>query len=480
MNESGTRGGNSRALGKALDQLPYPIAMLDRRGGIVFVNQAMCAMARADARQLTGLHCRWEVAADDVPFGAILMALAPPAGALEGKLVARRLTVPIVYGSTATGQLFVPLIDNENVAQLTMVVLGDWELLHQQLPMVHSTLHTSLNRTAERMLVELRSGWRSLDHLLGLLGDSPAIRLAMSRAQLAIASDCHCLVTGPAGLGKSQLMSGIHVGRLRRLGVNVVAGHWMPLDCAALTADLFDAMLDVFEGRLKAQLPAAAQLLLLENLEALTPHSARALHRWLEQHAGRCVAGGISALSRSQLLLRGADWQSLLALLSQVEIEVPPLRDRPGDIAILAQHLLSEACRRSDRAQLILSPQAVDLLTVFPWPDNVRQLVAAMETTVQHAVLTASIQPQHLPAEIRTYASSVHRSEKVEPIVLDQVLEDTERVLIRRALQLSPRNRAQAARLLGISRPRLLRRIEQLGLDVQPETGLADDVEAPR
>ena len=106
------------------------------------------------------------------------------------------------------------------------------------------------------------------------------------------------------------------------------------------------------------------------------------------------------------------------------------------------------------------------LFSAFPWPQNYHQMSQAIDAAVDHAVLVASIQVSHLPVAIRAHASSSAAAEanSVQAIDLDQVLLQLERIMLARALKLSPRNRAQAARWLGISRPRLLRRIEQLGL----------------
>ena len=102
-----------------------------------------------------------------------------------------------------------------------------------------------------------------------------------------------------------------------------------------------------------------------------------------------------------------------------------------------------------------------------------------MNEAVKAAVLSSAVQPNHLPVAIRTYASSVasETQSNVEPINLDEVLEELEKVMLRRAIRLSPRNRAQAARLLSISRPRFLRRIVQLGIVESSPNMIEDDDE---
>ncbi len=156
-----------------------------------------------------------------------------------------------------------------------------------------------------------------------------------------------------------------------------------------------------------------------------------------------------------------------MARTAAIEIVLPPLRQRREDIAPLVHHRLAASCHAKGRAPLALANEALQLLTAFPWPENYAQLAQAIDETVKHAVLVSSIQANHLPLPVRTFASSAEQLAQAafEPIDLDQVLLEMERIMLRRALKLSPRNRAQAARLLGISRPRFLRRIEQLGLE---------------
>lgn len=471
MNQE-TRGGNGRLLAKSLDQLQQPVAVLDRRGVILFVNSALCRMVDAQATSLVGQSCSWQIADDDAPLAAILTALAPPGGALQGKVVARQLTTPIVYGSTATGQLFHPILDHERLVHQTLVVLGKWEDIETQLPLNAAVTDLHRRRQTEQTLVAIRSKWKSVNQLTALMGESPAIELAMTRAQLAVASDCHFLVTGPQGLSKTEIAQGIFLGRLRRVGIKRLAAQFLPLDCAVLDDNLFAGMLEVFAGRLRDNSPKLAQQLHFSHIDSLTHVGVQQLLEWFGQVAGRCTLSATSLVEIEQLVARGGEWPRLVAKLAESHVHVPPLSQRPEDIAPLAQQALASFCTRTDRAQLVYSPAALDALTLFPWPGNIMQLTEVVEDAVKHAVLSASVQVNHLPVALRTYASSAMQASavQVEPIDLDEVLLEVERVLLQRALRLSPRNRAQAARWLGISRPRLLRRISQLGLDdAQPE-----------
>ncbi|MCA9182992.1 MAG: hypothetical protein KDA51_16130 [Planctomycetales bacterium] len=464
------RSGNSRTLAKTLDQLGHPLAVLDRRGVIVFVNLPLCQLFKADATQLVGQSCSWQVAEDDSPFGALLTALAPPAGALQGKLVVRRLTTPIVFDSTQSGQLFIPLLDDEGTPQATLVALGEWSGLSAQL---HAAEPPSVQRKQVHgsLLTAIRSRWQNLDDLHSLIGTSAAIELAMARAQLAISQPCGLLVSGPAGVEKSDIVRGVFLGRLKRAGLPKMAGQLFPIDCRIAEDEQLEEMLDRFAGRLRPELPPQSQLLLIERIEQLSDASVERLNRWLESTSGQCSAAATSVSRADELASRGLAWGRLLSRLATVEVAIPPLSQRRQDIAPVAMQLLAVACENNQRAQLSFTPEALQLINAFPWPENHRQLSEAIDEAVGRAVLVANIQVVHLPVAVRSYSSTNEQLEAgpIEPIDLDQVLLQCERIMLSRALKLSPRNRAQAARLLGISRPRLLRRIEQLGLDPKPQ-----------
>ena len=471
------RGGNSRLLAKSLDELGRPLAILDWHGEIVFANAGLCEMAQADATQIVGKRCSWEVASDDSPFASLLTALAPPASALEGQIVARRLTAPIVFGSTATGQLFLPLRDPSNTLALVMVILGDWEEIKSQLPQLRPD-NPLQRRPIDEVLVRLRSQWSNLDSMLPLMGESPAIQLAMQRAQMAIQGDSNLLVTGPRHVGKSDVTRGVFAGRLKRVGIQKISGQLFPLDCAALDAELLLGMFEVFEGRLRSAVPRAGQMLVLEQIDQLKTSAVDPIIEWISRYSQACVVAATSNETAAKLCERGAPWSRLVSLLAPAEIHLPALSERREDIGILVQQSLAAQCNKLNRSLLTLSAEASDLLSAYSWPDNLGELQRCVSDMIQHAVFVTAIQSQHLPVGIRTFAGSALSSEQiVEPIKLDDVLLDLERIIISRAIKLSPRNRARVARWLGISRPRLLRRLSQLGLDDAHAEPLSDEEE---
>lgn len=470
------RSGNSRILAKTLDQLGQPLAILDRRGVIVFVNLPLCQVFQADAAQLVGQACSWQIADDDAPFAALRTALAPPAGAIHGRLIARQLTTPIAFGSTHTGQLFLPLLDDEGTPHATAVVLGQWSQLSAQVAAAEP-LGLQRRQMQTDALTRIRSRWATLDGLHSLIGTSPAIELAMARAQLAIVQPCNLLVTGAMGMDLSGVVRSVYLGRLKKAGLSRLSGQLFPVDCRVVDEGTLAEMLDLFNGRLDPDARPLSQLLMLESLEQLDERGVEYLNQWLGTNSGRCLVAAVSDCRAEQLVARGIAWSHLTSRLATIEVVVPALSQRRQDIAPLAMHLLAIACQSRQRAQLGFTPEALRLLEAFPWPRNFRQLAQAIDDAVERAVLVANIQASHLPVEVRAYASASAEGEfsQAKAIDLDEVLLQCERIMLSRALQLSPRNRAQVARLLGISRPRLLRRIEQLGLDQSTDISAADE-----
>lgn len=474
------RGGNSRQLAKLLDQFVKPIVIVDRRGQIVFVNSACCQMTAADATQLVGKQCLWEVPADETPLGAFLCAIAPPAATRAGQIHVRswepwheRAASSSMVGDD---QCFIPFLDEDHVVDMTLVLFGTEADFARQSPANEHESRFS-DPDLERTVASVRARWKQLDKLHALVGESPAIRLSMDRAQMAIASKRNFWIYGPPGVGKTEVSKGIFAGRLKSQNMQPIAGQYFPIDARILDAALMDGMLEVFASRLRPGEHRYVQQLVVQNVDQLTPDALQRLLDWMTQYADSCSFACISQTGPLQLAARGKPWQELVARTATIEIEIPALRTRVEDVGALVHHALAVTCRKSERALLTVTPSAMELLQTYTWPGNLRQLQATIEESVAHAVLTSSIKPNHLPVEIRTYPTGLNDSESsaIAPINLDQLLEDVERIVIRRALKLSPRNRAQVARWLEISRPRLLRRITQLGLGDASEEAEADE-----
>ncbi|MFK7734765.1 MAG: helix-turn-helix domain-containing protein [Pirellulaceae bacterium] len=469
------RGGNSRQLGRLLDAFLKPLAILNRQGEITYANAKLCEFAGADPTQLVGKQAVWELPEDELPFGKLLSLIAPPAAAREGDLALRQFAQPLTFHASLTGQLFIPIVDEEGTPEFTIVLLDDWNVLQRQ---IKSTRNENRRPDRERVIAETRERWDHLSHLHVLLGESPEIQLAMRRCQLAVTSPSRIWIEGPRFIGKNSVSKAIFAGRLKSVGLSGVAGQYFTIDCSVLDANLIEGMLEVFAGRLRSGADPKTQLLVLDRFESLPSPAVSPISNWLSDYGQSCTLATLSENPRAALNAAGGSaLNQLIHQCCDIEISLPGLAQRREDIGGLVHHYLAVHCKAANRALLSVAPDALALLEAYPWRENLRELEATIRSAVELAVLTKTIQISHLPVEVRTFAGTglQETSPEVESISLDEVLEEVEKIVLRRAMRLSPRNRAQVARWLGISRPRLLRRISQLGLDGTVRPTAEDD-----
>jgi DNA-binding NtrC family response regulator len=212
--------------------------------------------------------------------------------------------------------------------------------------------------------------------------------------------------------------------------------------------------------------------LLLENLEHLAVPYQGQMVSLLRQNAipARVVATMAAAPSdrrtnyTSDAARHGAVDAALLDAVSTVAIQIPPLVDRMEDLPILAQCFL-EACNRDNQKQVgSIRPESLDLLALHRWPrelDELREVLAA----AHRACKTHEIAPSDLPPVIQhAVQAASHAPRQPERVVLDELLATIEREVVIRALAQAGGNKSAAAELLGMTRPRLYRRMIQLEL----------------
>ena len=152
-------------------------------------------------------------------------------------------------------------------------------------------------------------------------------------------------------------------------------------------------------------------------------------------------------------------------MLSTIVIELPSLAQRRDDLPLLAQLFLEDVNASGTRQIGGFTPAALDALDAYPWPGNLDEL-AAVVTEAHQRARGAEIDVGDLPEKLHWAAqAAAHPRANEETIVLEEYLARVERELIRRALARCRGNKAKAARLLGMTRPRLYRRMVQLGLE---------------
>jgi DNA-binding NtrC family response regulator len=197
----------------------------------------------------------------------------------------------------------------------------------------------------------------------------------------------------------------------------------------------------------------------LKNPEILPRDLQSELHEWFEEQDNppRIISG--SRLTSDASLRDGRLVDELITLLNVLEIRLPPLRERPTDLAQLAGRMLQREAPIGKPPEL--APDALDRLTRHNWPGNFHELGTVMRAALRESA-SGRIEAVHLPLYLR--APSTLPPLKQSPN-LDEVLETVEARLIRIALVKSKGNKSEAADLLGVQRSRLLRRMESLKIE---------------
>lgn len=203
------------------------------------------------------------------------------------------------------------------------------------------------------------------------------------------------------------------------------------------------------------QLPAAVQPL---------------LRQWLQTQGSQVRTAATSPQSLLELADAGQFDLELAVRLSTQEIQLPRLMDRLSDLPAIAAHWLEQHQAARKAPPIKLSPAAVDQLLEFEWTGDLEQFRSVLLQAAAHLPEGGLLLPEHLPEVIRfgIQARRIGRPAELA-INLDQYLEGIERLLLERALQQANQNKAQAARLLGLTRQRFLRRCEHLQLALPEE-----------
>ena len=338
-----------------------------------------------------------------------------------------------------------------------------------------------------------------------LVGDSPAFRHTMSLALQFAVPDINVLLLGETGTGKELFARTIHAASKRR------AGPFVPVDCSMLAENLIESELfghekGAFTGATgnrigRFELAQEGTLFLDEIGNLPVQFQAKLLRvlqeRRLERVGGRAsICLDVRVVSATNVdmcatLERGRFRRDLYYRLQGMTIELPPLREREGDIQAIAEHFVRLYAARFGRNVQGISEAALELLERYPWPGNVRELENSMKSAV--VLATDLVLPEHLPPDVRHGGpqagpvSSVrapsgdeepeqlqHEVElALETAEIDlkafgaQAAEHAERSLLQALLRRPRMTGTQMARLLGVDPKTLRTKLRRYGLEAR-------------
>lgn len=312
-----------------------------------------------------------------------------------------------------------------------------------------------------------------------LIGQSPPmLALAEMIAQVA-PTTATVLVTGESGTGKELVAAALH-HRSKR-----ASGPFVKVNCAALTETLLESELfghekGAFTGADRRRegrfVQAQGGTLFLDEIGDTSPAMQVKLLRALQEHEVQRVGGQetikvdariVAATNRDleEAVAAGTFREDLFYRLKVVELETPPLRERQGDIALLAEWFLKKFADENNRTARGLTPECLDLFNRYPWPGNVRELEHAVERGVilmRGEYLDVSV----LPTALQRWAAQ-HEGEvgPAAATAAPATLKEAERALILKTLEETGGNRSEAARRLQITRKTLLNKLKSYGVE---------------
>lgn len=440
------------SLARLLAETEAPVFALDARRAIVFCNPALADWLSVDSARLLGRAADYLAPAGDDPADRAAAAIAPRPEALTGELTEATVERCDADGRTLRRRVRYLRLPWRDECRLVGVLATE-----DRVEDGAEESGAAVDEAAElhRRLLALQDRIQACFRTERALGDGPVSRRIHEQLRIAIDSRARTLIVGPPGSGREHLARSIHVGN----GPDR-PGPLLPLVCNLLDSELLEAAL---HGFLRQASTVDPTVLLLD--ADLLPSEAQAtLARILS--AARRPPRTLATARRPlpQLAAEGTYRVDLAAWLSPLVVELPPLVERRDEIPLLAQRAL-EACNAgAERQSSGFKPDALDALCAYAWPENLDELHAVVREAFRRAT-GPQIALADLPETVRRAAETKRPERPVESMKLDELLADVEREAIVRALRASKGNKARAARLLGVARARLLRRIEQLGLE---------------
>ncbi len=281
------------------------------------------------------------------------------------------------------------------------------------------------------------------------------------------------LVVGETGTGKELIAHAIH--RLSpRKNNPFIAVHAAALPTTLLESELFGHEKGAFTGAVERRAGrfelADGGTLFLDEVGELEPAMQVKLLRVLEERSFERLGGQktietdvrlVAATNKDlkQLAEQGKFRDDLFYRLSVVTLRLPPLRERRDDIPLLVRRFIDEFNRDNNKQVRELTPEAMNVLMAYDWPGNVRELRNAVEQMIVLA-RTDKLTLRDVPANIRGGADLT----KISVVRTGMTVEEAEKQLIIQALKETGGNRTAAAKLLGISRRALHRKLKQFNL----------------
>ena len=328
-------------------------------------------------------------------------------------------------------------------------------------------------RGLRREVARLRSEVARPYRFDNIIGKSQAMQDVFALVRRLAGSTANVLITGESGTGKELVAKAIHYNSPR------AKRPFVAVNCAAIPDTLLESELfgykrgaftDARTDRAGLFVEADGGTLFLDEIGDLSPALQAKLLRAIQEREIRPLGAArsekvdvrvLSATNRDleQLMREGSFREDLFYRLNVIQVSLPPLRDRPEDILLLAEHFLGEARARTGKQVRGFAQSALKLLYQHGWPGNVRELENVVERAVALTEAT-ELTVDDLPPQVRDRRPVDLLSGALARSIS---LADLEREYIFRVLQAEGGNKTRAAQRLGLDRKTLYRKLEEYG-----------------
>ncbi|MDR2170499.1 MAG: sigma 54-interacting transcriptional regulator [Planctomycetaceae bacterium] len=488
-------------LPKFFQTLKQPVYVLDSSACLIFCNSELEKWTGCEAKNLIGQRLRYRATTSRLRYEIVAAALAPPPEVFEyilrrnstvnlanqsggdnkveskfdnkieskiesridNKNVVKRIESQKFYATLAIDRInvisrriaeFIPLepsgvivlVDSAEATAAEIKNVQPPELQRQLAAEIHQTLAVFLRRQAGRFRWER------------MIGGSQLMQKIRRQARLAVDSSATVLIVGEAGTGKEHLATAIHYGNQDAEHPGAI----VPIECSVFSEELITSTVYAFRNRFLQEQSARRHTLLLKDADKLPDSLLGTLIDFVNSTPNNQRIIATSTVNPK-------DWnnhEAIPILLGTIMIELPALRSRREDIPLLAQMFLEEQNRELDRQRAGFTAEAMDIIVQHNWPRNLDELEEMIAEA--HANSNATlITPQELPLRLRQSFDAAAKPEKDDkPVNLELFIQQIEKELIERAIKLAKGNKSKAAKLLGLNRPKLYRRMELLKLKI--------------
>ena len=448
-------------IARLLNLLREPVYFVDGQWRIRFCNRACLEWLACREEDIVDRRCAFHSSFDLEPGDALAAGLCPPPGAFE-----REQTLGTVACLTPDGQLrrrqarFLRVHDTDGRPALLVVVADrdGTDTAPQAIDVAPDAARQQSQALAlHEQIREFRQAVATRFHAHLLMGTSAAAKRMRQQVEAAASLTSHVVIIEPPGGHGAELAKAIFYAARPDPQQCLV-----PLPCEELDPDILRNTLQAFAA---ISLPSGlTHTFILENLHQLPWATQQVLYEFLRRppHTIRVIATTDSDLMT--LASQGKFLEELGQMLSTLLIFVPPIRERREDIPLIAQTILEDCNAQQAKQVMGFTSEVLDILVQHDWPNNYAELASV----VQHAHNRAEgtlIGPADLPQDFRwAFQRRLRSLKEPEKISLPAFLAQVEKELLARALRRARGNKSLAAKMLGVSRPRLYRRLVQYGL----------------